>query len=179
MAEKNQIPISIDIRRNNNKKSTGYQKYYGVINRVTTLSTRGLANHIKDHGLGASLADIYTVLMCLNECIPELVAQGTAVKLEGLGIFYPSAKSKGVTLEELKADGFNPAKQIEGVRVRFMPDSTKLDNLTAKQFKAKCSLEAGNVIESDSVTIDGKAKAVRKLTPIATFIADLNKDPDP
>jgi hypothetical protein len=77
----------------------------------------------------------------LSECIPELVAQGYGVKLDGLGIFYPSILNKKGG--SASAEEFNAAQHIKGVRFRFTPDSSDLDNLTSKAYGKEVSLEGG------------------------------------
>ncbi len=81
------------------------------------------------------------MLTKLSECIPELVAQGYGVKLDGIGIFYPTiANVKGGA--ETVAD-FNLTQNVKGVRFRFKPDSTDLDDLTTKAFGKKVTFGNG------------------------------------
>ena len=100
------------------------------------LTTRGLAAHLKEHNCMVGRDAIQAVLVKLSECIPELVAQGVGVKLDGLGIFYPTIRNKkgGATEEQMLDSEFNPTSIVEGVHVRFLPESSTLDNLTSRQF---------------------------------------------
>lgn len=69
-----------------------------------------------------SRSDVYAVLMDLAGVLADYMAQGRSVKIDGLGSFYYTltAKGKGVeTPEEVNAS------QIEGVRVRFIPEATR------------------------------------------------------
>lgn len=69
-----------------------------------------------------SRADTFAVLKDLAVVLADYMAQGRTVKLEGVGTFYytTTAAGKGVdTPEEVSA------KQITGVRVRFIPESTR------------------------------------------------------
>ena len=160
------IQLRVNLRKNNNEKSDSYGNYFAELERPNTLSLRGLANHIADHNTIFGRDVVVGVLTKLAECIPELLAQGQPVKLDGLGIFYPTAKNKkggAPTLDDAKAMG--PNGLVDGVRVRFEPDGTQLDNLTSKAFKERCSLVFGNVIEI--IGKSEKDKPIYKLTPIS------------
>ena len=92
-------------------------------------------------GLFSNRAEVEAILTKLSECIPELVAQGYGVKLEGIGIFYPTiANEKGGA--ETPAE-FNIAQNVKGVHFRFRPDSTNLDDLTTKAFGKKVTFGNG------------------------------------
>ena len=94
-----------------------------------------------EHGLISNRAEVEAILTKLSECIPELVAQGYGVKLEGIGIFYPTiANVKGGA--ETVAD-FTISQNIKGVHFRFRPDSTNLDDLTTKAFGKKVTFGNG------------------------------------
>ena len=90
----NQIQMGVNFRKNINSKSASYQKYYAEVDRQKTLTTRGLAAHLKEHNCMVGRDAIQAVLVKLSECIPELVAKGVGVKLDGLGIFYPTIRNK-------------------------------------------------------------------------------------
>ncbi|WP_311442327.1 HU family DNA-binding protein [Hoylesella enoeca] len=67
-----------------------------------------------------SRADVYAVLIALGGVMGEYMAQGRSVKLTGIGTFYFTATStkNGVATEKEVT-----AKQINGVRVRFIPET--------------------------------------------------------
>ena len=73
--------------------------------------------------------------------MPELVAQGYGVKLDGIGIFYPVIANEKGGAESVEA--FNVAQNVKGVRFKFRPDSTDLDDLTVKAFGKKVTLGNG------------------------------------
>ena len=132
--------MSYVLRKFKNARSSANNRWFAYVNRTGILSTRGLANHMIEHGM-TSKADVLAMLAKLSECIPELVAQGYSVKLDGIGIFYPViANVKGGA--ETPAD-FNVAQNIKGVRFRFKPDSTDLDDLTTKAFGKKVTFGNG------------------------------------
>ena len=137
----NTLIMSYVLRKNGNDQSPVYNRWFANVNRQGTLSTRGLADHMIEHGLVGNRGDVIAMLSKLSECIPELVAQGYGVKLDGIGIFYPViANVKGGA--ETPAD-FNVALNIKGVRFRFTPDSTDLDDMTTKAFGKKVTFGNG------------------------------------
>ena len=162
----NKIALKINYRKNNNLRSTTYGKYYPEVDRNETLSLRGLSEHITNHGTIYTRDVIEGVLIKMSECIPELVAQGIGVKLDGLGKFYPTALSVkgGVAEDALK--GVNSNDIVKGIRIRFLPDSQSLDNITSVEFKKKCSLESAHIVETTKVN----GKRVMTKTPITDWL---------
>ena len=141
MATTNNLVMPYYVKKVINPTSRVNNRYVAHVRRQGTLSTRGLADHMLSHGFIANKGELIKTLSMLSECIPELVAQGYGVKLDGLGIFYPSILNKkggAATAEE-----FNAAQHIKGVRFRFTPDSSDLDNLTSKAYGKEVSLEGG------------------------------------
>ena len=137
MATTNRIQFPLARKKNLNRKSTAYQKWYLVRAYAKNLTQRGFIDHMVEHGLSVPRAIIEAVLTQIAQCVPELCATGVGVQLDGLGIFYPSIKSDG----DLDEEECTTMKCLKGVRVRFKPDSTKLDNLTSKVFKDKVQPE--------------------------------------
>ena len=62
-------------------------------------------------------ADVMAVLGELPGVMADYMAQGKSVRLDGLGTFRYTLKTKGVTNE----DDFDFQKQVEAVRVQFVP----------------------------------------------------------
>ena len=50
MSTVNNIELKVNLRKNNNEKSDQFGKYYAELERKRTLSLKGLAKHIADHG---------------------------------------------------------------------------------------------------------------------------------
>jgi hypothetical protein len=69
----NQIQMGVNFRKNINSKSASYQKYYAEVDRQKTLTTRGLAAHLKEHNCMVGRDAIQAVLVKLSECIPEQI----------------------------------------------------------------------------------------------------------
>lgn len=137
--------MSYVLRKFKNARSSANNRWFAYVNRTGVLSTRGLANHMIEHGM-TNKAEVLAMLAKLSECIPELVSQGYSVKLDGIGIFYPViANTKGGA--ESPAE-FTVSQNIKGVRFRFKPDSTDLDDLTTKAFGKKVTFGNGYYQES-------------------------------
>jgi hypothetical protein len=182
------IALGINLRQNKNSRNAGYGKYYPVVDQQKTLSLRGFAEHMVSHGSLYNRGVVEGVLNQICECLPELLAQGVPVKLGSLGIFYPTAQveKNGAVDGYAGMDGLNPATIVQGIRIRFRPDSTKLDNICGPKFKERCSLELRNIVDTQEVTLGGKTRKVQTLRPVATAVAEWkarealggNDDPD-
>ena len=169
------IALGINLRQNkNNKNTAAYGKYYPEVDVQKTLSLRGFAQHMTDHNSHFSRAIVEGVLLQIVECLPELLAQGVPVKLGTLGTFYPTAEvAEGAAVESIEAmEGLDPNDIVKGIHIRFQPDASKLDNLCGPAFKAACSLELRNIVDTKEVTVGGKKRKVQTLMPIATAVAE-------
>ena len=159
---KNKIALEINLHQNKNTKSMAHNKWYGRVVRKETLSTRGLCQHIESHGSIYTSDVVAGVIAALRRCIPELIAQGVAVQLDGLGTFYPSLESAGAD----KPENYSTNEHVKGVHVRFLPDSTSLDNITSRTMKEKCSLRIKNIV---NVTTLNNGKKVSTETPYGEY----------
>lgn len=168
----NKVQLSVDIYQNKVRDSKMYGKWYGKAVRNATLNTRGLAAHIAQHGSLYTIDVVEGVLRKLSSCIPELVGQGVAVKVDGLGTFYPTLRNKKGGAESVEE--YDVESQVDGVRMRYLPDGAQLDNITSRAFKEKCMLQTRYVQES---TGTGKTRVV-KLTPVADYIRE-HQQPQP
>ena len=166
--------LGINLRKNTVPHSTGFGKYYPVVDSQKTITTRGFAQHMIDHGSKYQLEDIYAILRMFATCLPELLAMGIGVKFDGLGIFHPTAEAKkGITKAEMANVG--PRDVVKAIHIRFIPDTTKLDDLSGSAFADRCSLELRNVVIVDTIKDPETNKLVerlRTLVPISTFLSD-------
>ena len=184
MAKEN-IALGINLRKNKIETSSGYGKYYPEVDVQKTLSLRGFAKHMTDHGSIYGRDIVEGVLLKITECLPELVAQGVPVQLGNLGTFFPTAEvaKNGAVLNIAAMEGLNPNDIVKAIHIRFLPDATKLDNLCGPAFKDACTLELRNIVDTQEVTVNGKKKKVRTLKPIATAVAEykssLTPNPSP
>jgi hypothetical protein len=86
------IALGINLRKNKISTNAGYGKYYPEVDTQKTLSLRGFAQHMVDHGSIYGRAIVEGVLLQITDSLPELVAQGVPVQLGSLGTFYPTAE---------------------------------------------------------------------------------------
>ena len=178
MALVNNPVMGINLRQNKNSKNAGYGKYYPEVDMQKTLTIRGFAQHLIDHGSKYKRGDIENMLSMVTECLPELVAQGIPVQLGELGIFRPTCEAKASVENIAAMEGLNPNEVVKAIHIRFIPNQSKLDNLAGPAFKDQCSLELRNIIDTEKVVIDGKNKTVTTLLPIATAVAHLKSGTD-
>ena len=129
------------LRKVTNPTSKVFNRWFAWVDYRGALSTRALAEHMIEHGMIGNKAEVLAMLSKLSECIPELVAQGYGVKLDGIGIFKPYIKNKKGGAASV--EDFNVNTNIKGVRFGFEADSTDLDNLTTKAFGKKVSFGQG------------------------------------
>ena len=175
MATKEKEIMLVNVRKDENSASRTYGMYFGEVEYKGLLSTRALAEHIADHGSVWTRDVVEGILKQLQVCIPEKVCQGYGVELQGIGIFYPTAKGVKGGCEGPTA--FNNVKEwCDGIRIRFIPESEDLRDLTRKVFKKKCALRLDNVIEltnvEDTDPVSGNTVVKRRLrnyTPLADY----------
>lgn len=150
----NNLILKLAMRQVRSPKTMNCGKYYARIGNAQTLSQRGFIEHMIAHGLSYPRFVIEGVLSQIVKCLPEMLGQGVGVKFDSLGTFYPTIENatSGVAYADLKAGGINPNDIVSGVHVRFLPDDSKLDALTSRQFKEKCTLELATVQSPQQVT---------------------------
>ena len=173
----NEIKMGINLRQNKNVKNSGYGKYYPEVDVQATLSLKGFAKHMSDHGCIYGRDLIEGVLKKITQCLPELVSQGVPVRLDPLGTFLPTCSVNKPLADVAAMEGADPNEVVKGVHIRFLPYGVEDDNITSRRFKEEfCSLEFRNIIDTQTVTIDGKTKKLTMLKPIATAIAELKAE---
>ena len=169
----NEIKLGINLRQNKNSKNAGFGKYYPEVDTQTTLTLRGFAKHMSDHGCIYSLDIIEGVLKKITQCLPELISQGVPVRLDPLGTFLPTCSVDKPVLNIAAMENANPDDVVKGVHIRFLPYGVEDDNITSRRFKEEfCSLEFRNIVNTVEVTVEGKKKKVQTLKPIATAVAE-------
>ena len=170
---KEKISMGINLRQNKNDKSPAYGKYFPEVDVQKTLSLRGFAKHMTDHGSVYGRDLLEGVLIKITECLPELISQGIPVQLGNLGTFYPTAEVKKDAAVSSIADmeGLDPNDLVQAIHIRFLPDSSKLDNISGPAFKKNCALELRNIVDTQEVNLNGKIRKMQTLTPISTAVA--------
>ena len=67
----NTLIMSYVLKKFKNARSSANNRWFAYVNRVGTLSTRGLAEHMIEHGLIANRAEVEAILVKLSECTPS------------------------------------------------------------------------------------------------------------
>ena len=137
----NNFVMSYVLRKFKNARSSANNRWFAYVNKTGNITIRGLAEFLVEVGVGLDRADVEKIITKMAQVIPAIVAQGYGVKIAGLGIFYPTiANVKGGA--ESVAE-FSISQNIKGVRFKFRPDSSDLDDLTTKSFGKKVSFGNG------------------------------------
>ena len=157
----NTIAFPVAARQNNNDSSTAYGKWFLVPYWPETLTLRGLIERVA-FGQSVYSRDIVEgVIQKLTTVMVELLKSGQPVKWDGLGTFTPNITSKGVNqVKNVSVD------QIEGVRINFIPENAKGEELTSKKFKDLCTFEVLGYLVSTNIGTQQKPKYQRVLYPI-------------
>ena len=114
----------VDLVKNNNSTSKNYGQYYGRVFQRETLSLKGFARHMMEHGKRITYEELVMTLQQMVSCLKELAIQGVPVKLEGLGTFYPSMESTGANSIET----YDPLVNVQGVHLNFRPEGAGTDD---------------------------------------------------
>ena len=170
MAKEN-IAFMVNLRKNIVPGSEMEGRYYPEAESKETLSTKGFAKHVSDHG--GSLVNyelMQLVLGSIVKCLKEMMAQGQPVKLDGLGTFRPtvtSVKSGAASIEEALRMGVN--NMVVGVNFVFIPENAQGEEITSKKFKEQCSLQFAYLVETVKKVINGKEKSYTVRTPLSAW----------
>ena len=104
------------------KKITGLW-YPQVVTVGKPVTTDQVADRLAQMST-VSRGDTYAVLKDLGGVLASFMSEGRTVKLEGVGTFYYTINAdKGIAKPEEVT-----AKQIKGVRVRFIPETSRTQN---------------------------------------------------
>ena len=151
----NEIKMGINLRQNKNVKNSGYSKYYPEVDVQETLTLKGFAKHMSDHGSIYSLDLLEGVLKKITQCLPELISQGVPIRLDPLGTFTPTCSVDKPLADIAAMEGADPNEVVKGVHIRFLPYGVEDDNITSRRFKQEyCSLEFRNIIDTQEVTVE-------------------------
>lgn len=145
MGNLNKVPFVVNVRKNQNMNSPSYAQYFPVAEQKPTLSLKGFARHLVEHGKRTDYSDCVLFLQSVVDCLVELLSQNQPVKLDGLGIFYPSitATKGGYATVQSLLD--NLRESIKGVNFRFRPEAAgeEDEKLTSTAMKDRCVFQAG------------------------------------
>ena len=171
MARSN-IPMVINLRQNTNDDSTAYGKYFAEVERKEPINLKGFCRHMTEHGKIASYQMCELVVKQVVECLKELLSQGQPVKIDGLGTFTPAVDGQKLgkaNLADAVAGGADA--MINGIKINFLVENTKGEELTSRALKSECVFEWGYLVESEVRTVNGKKKRVQKKTSLSYLLA--------
>ena len=118
--------------KNNNSKNSAFGKTFGRLVHQDTLNTSDLCRHMMKHGTIFTSDVVKGVVEKFINCFEELLLEGNKIKLDGLGTFYLSAKTEGVSDETQFS-----ASNVKAIHVKFLPDQSKESEYTAKMLTSK------------------------------------------
>ena len=124
--------LTIKKYKNNNSKNSAYGKTFGRLVHQDTLNTSDLCRHMMKHGTIFTSDVVKGVVEKFINCFEELLLEGNKIKLDGLGTFYLSAKTEGVSDETQFS-----ASNVKAIHVKFLPDQSKESEYTAKMLTSK------------------------------------------
>ena len=125
------MPVLYKIYKNINTASKTYGQYYGRLVPTKTMSYDELCKHVSEHNSVYGEDVCKGVAMKLASCMLEQLLEGKKVQFGDLGTFYLSANCSGAATE----DAFNVSQNIKGLRLRFAPSRTDVNDLSAKSFE--------------------------------------------
>ena len=170
MAKEN-IVFMVNLRKNTVPDSDMFGRYYPEAESKETLSTKGFAKHVADHGgTLVSYELMQLVLAGIVKCLKEYMSQGQPVKLDGLGTFRPTVTSVtggAASIEEALRKGVN--NMVQGVNFVFIPENTQGEEITSKKFKDQCSLQFAYLVETIKKVVGGKEKSYTLRTPLSAW----------
>ena len=170
MAKEN-IAFLVNLRKNTIPESDMFGRYYPEAESKETLTTKGFAKHVSEHG--GTLVNyefMQLVLASIVKCLKEMMSQGQPVKLDGLGTFRPtltSVKNGAASIEEALTKGVN--NMVAGVNFTFLPENAQGEEITSKKFKEQCSLQFAYLVETFKKTVGGKEKSYTLRTPLSAW----------
>ena len=142
--------IIIKLYQNNNEKSDVYKQFFGRVHHATTIDKYTLGEYVAaDSQVEAS--DVVAVYEAQFKQIQQMVCNGHAIQVEGLGVFKLSVSSEGVSPEEVQRRNpkydpqkddirdFLNARQVKKARLLFIPSKEIKEALRSVKFETRKS----------------------------------------
>ena len=123
------------LKQNDAKNSPVRGKWFAKGKTIETLNTRKMANHIAEHGSIYTPDVVFGVLEKFRSCLLEMLLNSKRVKIDGLGIFFTTLEN--VEGGAAKKEDFMPQKNLKGLHIRFLPDSTTETDISSREFIKK------------------------------------------
>ena len=147
--------IKYRLRQMNNEHNSAHLLWFPKVQRTDTLSKRGIVKHIAGHGTVYTRDVVDGVITKFRDCLIEKLTEGVAVKLDGLGTFYPSFESKGAE----SPVGYNIRDYLRGVHIRFLPETTAEEDISSRTLKESCHFTQTLIIDKNGApkkVVDGQ-----------------------
>ena len=123
------------LKQNKVKNSKVSGKWFARQKTIETLNTRKLANHISEHGSIYTPDVVFGVLEKFRSCLLEMLLNSKRVKIDGLGIFFTTLENTEGGAES--KDKFLPQRNLKGLHIRFLPDSSTETDISSREFIKK------------------------------------------
>ena len=158
------INYSLGLRSSSPSDKNSEKKVYASAQMRELITLPQLAKHICLHGSPYGRDVVIGVITAVVDCVRENLLEGNKVQLGEMGAFYLAFNSQGVDT----AEDFNPANNINQVRVRWERGSAFADLTNEAEFnyvtsrdqqakarkEEKATLNAG-IVPGDSSGDDG------------------------
>ena len=146
------------LKQNKVKNSSVNGKWFARQKTIETLNTRKLANHISEHGSIYTPDVVFGVLEKFRSCLIEMLLNSKRVKIDGLGIFFTTLENTEGGAES--KDKFLPQRNLKGLHIRFLPDSTTETDISSREFIKKAEFVnaetfAGSLEEEETPASNG------------------------
>ena len=126
-------------------------KFYGNVKSSGDINIREMAERIQQ-SCTVTKADVYAVLVALEDVISESIQKGEIVRLMDIGTFRVGISTKGV----LKEEDFNDAL-IKKTRILFRPGSILQNALASLNFTKVKRVEEEEEDSGEEPTESGEA----------------------
>ena len=127
--------IFYQLRKNTNKDSKIFGKWFAHSKTVETMNTRKLSQHISEHGSIYTPDVVFGVLEKFRSCLVEMLLESKRVKIDGLGTFFTTIENNEGGAE--KKEDFNVSKNLKALHIRFMPEGEQIMNISSREFLKK------------------------------------------
>ena len=142
--------IFYQLRKNTNKDSKIFGKWFAHSKTVETMNTRKLSQHISEHGSIYTPDVVFGVLEKFRSCLVEMLLESKRVKIDGLGTFFTTLENTEGGAES--KEQFNVGKNLKALHIRFMPEGEQIMNISSREF-----LKKAEFVNIDSLTSAGEA----------------------
>lgn len=128
------IMIKFVLKKNANKNSAAFNKWYAFPVIEQTINLRQLAKHMAQHNAGFSEAQCLGVMTAMVACIKEMILDGKNVKIDDLAIFSCGIRNTGGAQTE---EEFSVTEHIKTVKFR----ARATGELSSKQLDLEATLK--------------------------------------